>query len=162
MNWRGEVGAADAVTIGELVAATGFFSAEEGHIAVELAEIAYAQGSASGYEFVLADSSDGLAGFACFGPIPATQGSFDLYWIAVAPGQQRRGLGAEMLHEVERRARGQGARQLYVETSGRAQYEPTRAFYKARGYREAARFPGFYAPGDAKLVFVKRLAPGPD
>lgn len=162
MSWRTEVHAADLAAIGELVTATGFFSAEERDIAIELAAAAHVDGHASGYEFVLVDAPDGLAAFACFGPIPATLGSYDLYWIAVTPTWQGRGLGRELLHEVERRARDQGARQLYIETSGRAQYAPTHAFYTAAGYREAARFPDFYAPGDAKLVFLKLLAPNPD
>ena len=47
---------------------------------------------------------------------------------------------------------------LYAETSGRLQYAPTRSFYRRCGYREAAVFADFYAPGDDKVVFEKHLA----
>ncbi len=48
-----------------------------------------------------------------------------------------------------------GGSRVYVETSSRPLYEPTRAFYLARGYREEARLPDFYGPGDAKVMYVK-------
>ncbi|MBU2549161.1 MAG: hypothetical protein KKB20_12150, partial [Proteobacteria bacterium] len=47
---------------------------------------------------------------------------------------------------------------IYVETSSREQYLPTRAFYLASGYRECAFFDDFYAPDDAKVVLVKPAA----
>ena len=46
---------------------------------------------------------------------------------------------------------------LVVETGGRAEYEPTRAFYARRGYQVAATVPDYYEPGDDLVVFVKRL-----
>ena len=49
-------------------------------------------------------------------------------------------------------------RLIIVETAGRADYRPTRAFYEARGYHRAAVIPDFYAPGDDQLVYVKALA----
>jgi ribosomal protein S18 acetylase RimI-like enzyme len=46
---------------------------------------------------------------------------------------------------------------MYAETSGRPQYEPTRAFYERMGYQVAARLKDFYAPGDDKVIFARRL-----
>jgi hypothetical protein len=48
---------------------------------------------------------------------------------------------------------------LIVETSSRSDYTATRAFYERRGYREAARVRDFYAPGDDRIIFVKRFQP---
>ena len=113
-----------------------------------------------GYCFLFADRPDGtLAGYACYGRVPLTESSFDLYWIAVDPGGQRRGLGRWLLAECERRISAGGAAQVWVDTSGRDQYAPTRGFYERAGYQVAARFPDFYAPGDDKVVFVRRLEP---
>ncbi|MGH7286410.1 MAG: hypothetical protein ACREI8_00100, partial [Myxococcota bacterium] len=50
---------------------------------------------------------------------------------------------------------------VYVETSGRRDYEPTRAFYERAGYVAEARLADFYAPGDDKIVYVKALATRP-
>ena len=56
----------------------------------------------------------------------------------------------------------QGRFRVYVETSTRPQYAPTRAFYLACGYQLAAELPDFYAPGDGKAIFLKLLtAPNP-
>jgi len=140
-----------------LVAATGRFSREEIAIAVELVAEALAHGAASGYHFVFADAGAELRGYACFGPIPATRASFDLYWIAVDPVHQHAGLGRELLLEVESRVRGLGGSRIYVDTSGRPDYAPSRAFYERAGYRAEASLEDFDAPGDPKVVFVRLL-----
>ncbi|MGB5345432.1 MAG: GNAT family N-acetyltransferase [Woeseia sp.] len=152
--------AADAAAVRQLVSDTGFFSAEELDVAVELVDERLAKGRASGYEFVFLDDPDNpqeLLGYTCYGPIPATRASYDLYWIAVAPTQQRNGLGHELLVESERQAAKLGAHTMYVDTSGRAQYKPTRRFYEQNGYGVAARLEDFYAPGDAKVIYCKVL-----
>ena len=46
---------------------------------------------------------------------------------------------------------------MYLDTSGRAQYAPTRAFYERKGYRVAARLEDFFAPGDDKVIYVRTL-----
>ena len=53
--------------------------------------------------------------------------------------------------------RQENRRRIYVETSTRPQYEPTRGFYRSRGYRLTAELPDYYAPGDGKATFVKVL-----
>ena len=100
---------------------------------------------------------DELVGYACYGPTPDTDRTFDLYWIAVEPGAQGSGSGTRLLTEVERRLQGQNARMLIVETSSRSEYAPTRHFYEKRGYAEAARVRDFYAPLDDRVIFTKRF-----
>ena len=85
--FREEVTPEDRQTIGRLVRATRFFSEEEIGIAVELVEERLAKGDASGYFFLFAEEGNRLIGYACFGPIPGTVHSFDLYWIAVDPAE---------------------------------------------------------------------------
>jgi ribosomal protein S18 acetylase RimI-like enzyme len=110
------------------------------------------------YEFVGAFADDRLVGFACFGPTPSTDRTYDLYWIAVHPESQRSGAGAALVAEVELRLAQRDARLLVIETSSRPDYEPTRRFYDRHGYREAARIRDFYAPGDDRVVLAKRVA----
>jgi ribosomal protein S18 acetylase RimI-like enzyme len=50
-----------------------------------------------------------------------------------------------------------GGRRIYIDTSSRPQYEATRAFYRAQGYREEACLEDFYAPGDGKIIYTKAL-----
>jgi GNAT superfamily N-acetyltransferase len=158
VTYRREVRPEDREAVGRLVRATGFFSEEEAEIAEELVEERVAKGDASGYFFLFAEAGDRLLGYACFGPIPGSTHSFDLYWIAVDPREQGRGVGRMMMAASERTMAGCGARRLYADTSSRPQYEPTRAFYLACGYREEAFLADFYTPGDGKVIFVKTLS----
>lgn len=157
MRWRNSLKQSDGADVRELVAATGFFSAEELCIAVELVEETLARGNDSGYDFVFAEMGDRLVAYSCYGPIPGTRSSYDLYWIAVAPNQQGHGIGRKLIHKTEQYARAKQATQMFVETSGRPQYAPTRAFYERMGYHLEARLGDFYAPADDKLIYAKRL-----
>ncbi len=150
----------DVALIRDLARESGGFSESEIAIAVELIEERLARGlAASGYHFLFAEWGPGVPalGYACFGPIPLTEAGWDLYWIAVARKAQGRGVGRRLLEGAERRAAALGARQMYIDTAGRADYARSRAFYTLAGYRLAATIADFYAPGDAKLIYAKAL-----
>ncbi|MBU0640577.1 MAG: GNAT family N-acetyltransferase [Planctomycetes bacterium] len=155
VEFRDTVRGADVPAVRSIVASSGFFAPHEIDIAVELVEEHLARGAASGYHFIFADVDGDPIGYACYGPIGCTVGSFDLYWIAVRAACRGHGLGRRLLSEVERRVRRAGGRRLYVETSSRALYEPTRGFYERCGYSAEARLDDFYGPGDAKVIYVK-------
>jgi D-alanine-D-alanine ligase len=158
MQWRYLPQDSDRDAVRGLVAATGFFSREEEDIAVELVDDALAHGEASEYRFVLVDGPGGaLQGYACYGPIDPGSADFDLYWIAVAPDAQGAGTGRALLEEAERLACVQGATTMFIDTAGRAQYAPTRAFYERMGYRVHEVVPDFYAAGDDKVIYRKSL-----
>ena len=63
-----------------------------------------------------------------------------------------------MLAESERLIAQEGGRRVYVETSSRPQYEPTRRFYLRNVYTIASTLEDFYSPGDGKVTLVKVLA----
>ena len=157
LSWRCEPYSADRDKVAGLIAATRFFTPDEVALAVELVEERLQQGKASGYEFVFAEYSTQLLGYTCFGPIPCTRGSYDLYWIAVHPDQQRTGLGRTLLVHSECLMKEAGGWRVYIDTSSRLQYAPTRAFYEHCGYRQEALLEDFYAPGDGKVIYGKVL-----
>src|SRR5690606_18602709 len=70
VTWREAVRVEDAERVHRLVAATGFFTAEETDIARELVAERIEKGRASGYEFVLAERGGRLVGYTCWGPVP--------------------------------------------------------------------------------------------
>ncbi len=158
LAWRTAPRATDLAAVREIVASSGFFSAEEEAVAVELVEERLQRGEAGGYRFVFAERAGRLLGYACYGPIAGTQSGIDLYWIAVHETARRQGLGAKILDRVERAVAEAGGGDIYVETSSRAQYRPTRSFYAHHAYRRAALLAGFYGPGDGKVIYVKRVA----
>lgn len=154
---RREVVSSDCARVRALVAATNMFSSDEIGIAVELVEERLRRGPASGYEFIILESHESLLGYSCFGMIPCTVHSFDLYWIVVDPARQGQGLGKLLMQLTEDAVLLAGGTSMYVETSGQAAYASTQQFYKRCGYELAAELPDFYAPGDSKQIYCRRL-----
>jgi GNAT superfamily N-acetyltransferase len=163
---------ADRARVSELLIATAAFSSDEVTVALELFDETFdnfgrpdrsaaTEGPALAipdYEFVGAfDEREHLLGYACFGPTPATEGTYDLYWLAVDPAAQGRGAGRALVQWVEHELGGRAARLLVVETSSRPDYEHTREFYARGGYVEAARVRDFYAPADDRIILTTRL-----
>jgi len=158
IQYREEVFPSDVATVRALTSATGFFSQEEISVAVELVEERLAKGLRSGYHFFFAEHGGKVLGYTCFGPIPCTLSSFDIYWIAVLPAMQSKGVGRELLKRTEQKIKDLGGTRIYVETSARAQYQPTLRFYQRQGYSQEALLKDFYGPGDHKAVYLKILA----
>jgi ribosomal protein S18 acetylase RimI-like enzyme len=155
--FRKDVVPGDVVIVREIVESSGFFHPYEIEVAVELVEERLQKGIDTGYHFLFAQQGEEVLGYSCFGPIACTVGSYDLYWIAVRNHCRGLGIGRDLLARTEREARARGGRRLYVETSSRPLYEPTRQFYLRYEYREEAILSDFYAPGDHKVIFVKVL-----
>ncbi len=148
----------DEDDIGALARATGFFNADEIAVAEELVVDRRARGQASAYRFLLADDAQGLAAYACYGRTAGTVEAWDLYWIVVHPRAQGAGVGRRLVASVLAEIGASGGRRLYAETAGKTLYAPTRAFYEATGFILQAVVPDFYAPGDAKQIWLKLAA----
>ncbi|MCW8952991.1 MAG: GNAT family N-acetyltransferase, partial [Rhodospirillales bacterium] len=148
MSWREAVRGEDVERIRRLVSATGMFTAEETAIAGELVAERIEKGRASGYEFIVAEEQGQLAGYACYGLIPGTDTSYDLYWIAVHPDLQKHGLGRHLMARTEAAIRQRKGRLMYADTSSSDAYTPTRAFYERMGFTRAADLVDFYRVGD--------------
>ena len=152
----GAIGREHRARLGEILVSTAVFTPEEIEVALELFDESLTDPD---YLFLGAFTpDDALVGYACYGPTPGTDRTFDLYWIAVDPSAQGTGGGTTLLSEVERRLRELEARMLVVETSSRQDYAATRGFYARRGFTEAARQRDFYAPADDRIIYTKRLA----
>jgi D-alanine-D-alanine ligase len=155
--FRDEVTEADKRSVRDIVESTGFFRADEVKVAVELVDERLAKGVASGYHFLFAEVDGRTVGYACFGPIACTVHSYDEFWIAVHRDYRGLGVGRRLQEMTERRVAQLGGKRIYIETSSRDQYEPTRAFYRACGYRVEAVLNDFYDSGDGKVVLLKVL-----
>ncbi|MBF0436001.1 MAG: GNAT family N-acetyltransferase [Magnetococcales bacterium] len=141
-----------------LVTQCGNFTPDEVDMAVELVEARLGQGDKSGYFFLFARLPSGrLAGYSCYGPIAATDGRFDFYWLAVTPEYQGSGLASRIQVATEEVMVGIGAKRSYLETSSTPPYEAARRFYTKVGYRMDGINRDFYRKGDDRCVFVKAL-----
>ncbi|MDP5338081.1 MAG: GNAT family N-acetyltransferase [Nodularia sp. (in: cyanobacteria)] len=105
----------------------------------------------------LTDDENIPVAVAYLAPERMTEGTWNLYLIAVHPDHQQQGRGTALLAYVEQMLAERGERLLLVETSGLDSFEYVRAFYRKSGYDEEARIREFYKAGDDKIVFRKAL-----
>ncbi len=152
------VSAADRPRIHAILVATGVFTPEEVECADELVAEAALQPEKGDYLVHVLEADGEVAGYVCYGATPLTEGTFDLYWIAVDPARHGEGHGQRLIAFVEDQLRASGGRLLLIETSSKDSYGPTQGFYLRCGYAELARIPAFYRPGDDKIVYGKYLS----
>ncbi|MCJ7810300.1 MAG: GNAT family N-acetyltransferase, partial [Desulfobulbaceae bacterium] len=93
---------ADTARVREIIESSGFFSPQEIEVAQELVEERLTKGISSGYLFLFAEAEGRVIGYTCYGPIPCTMESYDLYWIAVEQTLRGTGFGRELLQRTER------------------------------------------------------------
>ncbi len=149
---------ADRDAVADIVFSVGNFNRAEVDCALELVDI-YLQNSAQkDYRIVIAEESSRVKAYTCWGPVPLTKGTYDLYWIAVHPSVQGAGFGRALMTHVEAEVRAAHGRLLVIETSSKESYGNTVRFYRRIGYEEASQIRDFYDVGDDKLTFVKRLS----
>ncbi len=146
----------DVNDVERLVKKAGVFSGDEIKTAGELVDDALK--NKDDYQFVfMRTDDDQLAGYTCYGIIPLTEKSYDLYWIAVDPKFQHQGLAKTLLNETGQSIVRQGGAHLYAETSSLPQYESAHRFYKKTGFILHSVFKDFYKDGDDKWVFYRAL-----
>lgn len=148
----------DRVTLQSMLVKVEVFTPEEIGVAMELIDIVLKDQDQKDYRIhCMVDGQDQPMGYICYGPTPMTQGTFDLYWIAVAPRVQGHGIGAGLLDFLEETVRDRNGRMILVDTSSIPQYEKTQRFYFRKGFHEVARVPDYYHPGNDRITFCKRL-----
>jgi len=158
MNFRNILKQSDVSAVEEILRSSGFFYNSEIEIACELAQKNLDEGAEkSGYIFNIAEIDDQATGFTCYGAVPGTAASFDLYWIAVHQSQRARGIGKILMNMALEDITRKGGKNIWIETSSRAIYESTRQFYLKYGCEKIAELPGFYGPNDDKVIFLIKV-----
>ena len=130
----------------------GVFSSSE----IGVAQAMLRDALAGEYEAMVA-VTDGAIGYALFGATPFTESTWHLYWICVAPGHQRAGVGALLMAAAESVIRRSGGLRVIVETSSRTDYIGAQRLYGKAGYQTLARIPDYYKQSDDLLLLVKSL-----
>jgi len=149
----------DRRTVLDIIQSTAMFTPEEGAVARELIDIYLDQPQQRDYIIVVAEDAGGrVVGYLTYGPTPLTEGTYDLYWMAVRSGEQGRGYGRELVDWLEKAVREAAGRLILIETSSQPKYEKTRRFYAGLDYKEVSRIPDFYRKGDDRITFAKLLS----
>lgn len=134
------------------------FKPEEVEVAEELIGLSIADPVGSGYTcLVAADEGHQLHGYICYGPTPMTVSTFDLYWIAVDPALQGKGVGRALYGAFAAQLEPLKGAQIRIETSSQESYARTGGFYERLGFTVDGRLRDFYAPGDDLLIFYRRI-----
>ena len=143
----------DHTALMALASASGLFESEQ----IEL--LAAMLKSPGEDDIWFTDEGDtGPVGVAYLAPEKMTHGTWNLYWIAVHPEQQRQGRGQAILNHIQQWLRGQRVRILLVETAGTDDFDYVRQFYAESGFEQEARIRDFYDDGVDKVIFRKSLA----
>ena len=139
-----------------LIRATGFFTEAEVGVAEELMDVYLGQPDQKDYGVVVVENDrGGPAGYMTWGPTPLAEDAYDLYWMAVAPSEQGRGRGKELVRWLEAEVGRRNGRVIIIETSSQPKYHGTRRFYIDLDYKEVARGPDFYRAGDDRVIYAK-------
>jgi GNAT superfamily N-acetyltransferase len=139
-----------------LIRATGFFTEAEVGVAEELMDVYLDRPDQKDYGVVVVENDQGApAGYMTWGPTPLAEDAYDLYWMAVAPSDQGKGRGKELVRWLEAEVGRRNGRIIIIETSSQPKYHGTRQFYIDLGYKEVARIPDFYRAGDDRVIYAK-------
>ncbi len=149
--------ASDLLPLRQILVATEAFTTTEVECAMELLEAVLNDPEQQDYQVIVTEYEGVVAGYVLFGPVPLTEGNYDLYWIATDPDLHGKGIGRQLMKEMERRLRVVGARLLCLETSSQGNYARARKFYQQAGYLEESCLRDFYRPGDDRITYVKRF-----
>jgi ribosomal protein S18 acetylase RimI-like enzyme len=147
----------DRDPIVRILSGAGVFRDEEVAVGLELVDESLHPRPDTDYAWFVAEVGVELAGFACYGPVPLTDATYDLYWIAVAPAFRGSPVAARLDDAVTSAVSALGGRWLLAETSSTPPYEPARRFYLKRGYEVLSVLPDFYRLGDDRVTYGKRL-----
>jgi predicted N-acetyltransferase YhbS len=147
----------DKPSVLSILHTTPEFAPADIEVAEELIDIYLEQSVKSGYHILVAEDGGEISGYICYGPTPLTEGTWDIYWVAVSRMKQKRGVGGALMKAAEENIRKANGRLIIIETSSLPSYEKTRRFYSSKGYNAACQIADFYADGDDKVIFQKKL-----
>jgi ribosomal protein S18 acetylase RimI-like enzyme len=147
----------DKPAIMTMLKETKFFRDGEIIIAEEVLDDSIVCGIAGEYRSYSAVENGKTVGWVCFGPTACTVGTFDVFWIVVSPDCQAKGIGTKLMDFATDLIKKDSGRLIVIETSGMTKYLATQKFYEKLGYKKEAVLKDFYAPGDDKIVYLKKV-----
>lgn len=147
----------DVSIMKDIFAKTGFFYDFELDVVNELIDSFIEDRFNVGYCIQVAGYDHVPAAVMIYSRDTMSRHAWDIYWIATDPQYQGRGLGKWLLHIAEDDVKNNGGGIMYIETCSRPLYEPTRQFYLKCGYTIEGVLKDYYADGDSKCIFSKRI-----
>ena len=147
----------DRQAIQAILHGTESFTEREIEIALEVFDIHFGDPEEDYELYTCVDDGNVVLGYVCIGPTPLTEGTWDLYWIAIGPAAQGKGVGKRLTEFIEERIRSARGRLIVAETSSTGAYDRARKFYLRNGFREIATLHDYYRTGDHMFIYGKYL-----
>lgn len=147
----------DREKIKKILIETNNFTGDEINIALELIDIYIKDKEQKDYEIFVDEKEGEVLGYICIGPRPLTEGTYDLYWIAVNPEIQSKGIGSSLIKFMEEHLKRKNGRLILIETSGKESYEKERKFYEKNSYNELVNIKDFYKVNDSLVIYGKYI-----
>jgi len=147
----------DRDKIEKILVDTKNFNEDEIKIAMELIDVYLSIADQKDYEIFVDADGEVVNGYVCIGPRPLTVGTYDLYWIAVNPFVQARGIGSGLVKYIEDYLKEKSTRLVLIETSGKPGYEKERKFYEKNRYDKFVEIKDFYNVGDSLVIYGKYI-----
>lgn len=145
----------DRLKLWEMIKKIDLFSKEEKDIALELIDENLDNANEAYCEIFVYVENNNILGYHCIGKRSLTEGTFDLYWIAVDPGQQKKGIGTKLIQHAESFVIQNKGNLILAETSSKENYHLTREFYLKNKYDLLSEIKDFYGIGNSLIVFGK-------
>jgi ribosomal protein S18 acetylase RimI-like enzyme len=90
-------------------------------------------------------------------PEKLTEGTYNLYALGVKNDIKTKGTGSRMMTFIENHLKELGKRLLIVDTSSTDDFQLSRKFYEKLGYIKEAEIRDYWADGDHKVTYWKRI-----
>lgn len=148
----------DRDKIEQMLRDTNNFNENEIAVAMELVDIYLNNSNQKDYEIFVDSEQDGfINGYVCIGQRPLTKSTYDLYWIAVNPSVQSKGIGTKLIKYIEDHIKKKNGSLILIETSGKPSYEKERRFYEKNNYNKIVEIKDFYDKGDSLVIYCKYI-----
>lgn len=148
----------DRNLIEKILTDTNNFNSDEINTAMELIDVYINVRDQKDYEIFADEGENGLIyGYVCIGQRPLTKSTYDLYWIAVNPSVQSKGIGSGLIKYIEELIKNRNGRLILIETSGKPSYEKERKFYEKNQYNKITEIKDFYDEGDSLVIYGKYI-----
>jgi ribosomal protein S18 acetylase RimI-like enzyme len=148
----------DRNRIEKILTDTNNFNSDEINTAMELIDIYLNVRDQKDYEIFVDEGENGIInGYICIGQRPLTKSTYDLYWIAVNPSVQSKGIGSGLIKYIEEYIENKNGKLILLETSGKPSYEKERKFYEKNSYNKITEIKDFYDEGDSLVIYGKYI-----
>ncbi|MDR1694967.1 MAG: GNAT family N-acetyltransferase [Lactobacillaceae bacterium] len=135
LSFRNKLTPQDPENIRVIAQSTGFFDEKDTELSADIAQYILEEGDDEEHEFIFAEDDDKTVAFACFGMVPDSEASYELYWLSTLNEYRGKGIGKEVIAKLLNDIKKAGGRKLFLKTCGTDKYAPTRMFYEKCGFK---------------------------